>query len=78
MPYTCASFPGGASGEELTCPTQVDVGEAGSTPGSGRSPGRGHGNPLQYFCRDNPVDRGSWRAVIHRQGHKQLDTADVT
>ena len=36
-----------------------------STPGSGRSPGEGNGNPLQYFCLENPMDRGAWWATVH-------------
>ena len=43
-----------------------------SVPGSGRSPGEGHGNPLQYSCLQNPMDRGSWQATVHeitRVGH---------
>ena len=43
-----------------------DVRTAGSIPESGRSPGGGHGNPLQYSCLENPVDRGAWRATVHR------------
>ena len=43
-----------------------DVRHMGSIPGSGRSPGEGHGNPLQYSCLENPMDRGAWRATIHR------------
>ena len=43
-----------------------DVRDAGSIPGSGRTPGEGHGNPLQYSCLENPVDRGAWRAMVHR------------
>ena len=43
-----------------------DVRDSGSIPGLERSPGRGHGNPLQYFCLKNPMDRGDWRATIHR------------
>ena len=39
--------------------------EAGLIPGSGRSPGEGNGNPLQYSCLENPVDRGAWRATVH-------------
>ena len=39
---------------------------AGSTPRSGRSPGGEHGNPLQYSCRENPTERGAWRAAVHR------------
>ena len=44
-----------------------DVGDAGSIPGLGRffSPGKGNGNPLQYSCLENPVDRGAWRATVH-------------
>ena len=41
-----------------------DTGEAGSIPGSGRSPGGGDGNPLQYSCLENPVDRGAWGAIV--------------
>ena len=43
-----------------------DIREAGSIPGSGRSPGAGHGNPLQCSCLENPMDRGAWRATVHR------------
>ena len=42
-----------------------DIRDAGSIPGSGRSPGRGHGNSLQYSFPDNPMDRGAWRASVH-------------
>ena len=42
-----------------------DVRDAGSIPGSGRSPGGGHGNPLQYSCLKNPMDRGAWGATVH-------------
>ena len=43
-----------------------DVRDLGSIHGSGRSPGGGHGNPLQYSYLDNPMDRGAWQATIHR------------
>ena len=43
----------------------ANAGDAGPIPGSGRSPGGGHGNPLQYSCLGNPMDRGTWRATIH-------------
>ena len=43
-----------------------DVRDAGLIPGSGRSPGGGHGNPLQYFRLETPMDRGAWRATVHR------------
>ena len=42
-----------------------DVRDTDSIPGSGRSPGEGHGNPLQYSCLENPMDRGAWWATIH-------------
>ena len=42
-----------------------DIRDAGSIPGSGRSPVRGHGNPLQYSCLENPMDREAWKAVVH-------------
>ena len=41
-----------------------DIKDAGSMPGSRRSPGGGHGNPLQYSCLENPMDRGAWRATV--------------
>ena len=43
-----------------------DTRDAGSIPVSGRSPGGGHGNPLQYSCLGNPMDRGAWRPAVHR------------
>ena len=42
-----------------------DEGDVGSIPGSGRSPGEGNGNPLQYACLRNPEERGSWWATVH-------------
>ena len=47
------------------------AGNAGLIPGLGRSPGRGNGNPLQYSCLKNPMDRGAWRAVVHRVAKSQ-------
>ena len=43
-----------------------DVRDAGSVPGSGRSPGGGNGNPLQYSCLENPMDIEAWRATVYR------------
>ena len=48
-------FPRGSVGKESAC----NLGDAGSTPGSGRSPGKGHGNPLQNSCLKNPMDKGA-------------------
>ena len=54
-------FPGGSDGKESVC----NVGDLGLIPGLGRSPGGGHGNPLQYSCLENPMDRGAWQATVH-------------
>ena len=43
-----------------------DIRDSGLIPGSGRSPGGGHSNPLQYYCLENPMDRGDWWATVHR------------
>ena len=43
-----------------------DISDTGLIPGLGRSSGGGHGNPLQYSCLENPMDRGAWRATVHR------------
>ena len=43
-----------------------DVRDIGLISGSGRSPGVGHGNPLQYSCLENPTDKGAWQATVHR------------
>ena len=56
-----------------------DTGDAGSIPGLGRSLGEGNGNPLQYSCLENPMDRGAWQVTVHRVAKgqtclKQLST----
>ena len=43
-----------------------DVSDSGLNPGLGRLPGGGHGNPPQYSCLENPMDRGAWQALVHR------------
>ena len=48
-----------------------DARDLGSIPGSGKSPGEGNGNPLQYSCLENPIDRGAWGATP--LGHKEFD-----
>ena len=53
-----------------------DLRDVGSIPGSGRSPGRGHDNPLQYSYLENLMDRGAWWATIHRV--TESDTTEVT
>ena len=49
----------------------ADLRDTDSIPGSGRSPGRGHGNPLQCSCLENPMDRGTWQAIVHRVAKSQ-------
>ena len=51
-------------GKESTCDTG-DARDTGSIPGFGRSPGGANGNPLQYSCQENPMDRGPWWATVH-------------
>ena len=63
------SFPGGSDGKESAC----SVGDPGSIPGSGRSPGEGNDNPLQYSCLENPMDGGAWWATA-QVGPKGSDT----
>ena len=53
-----------------------DIREASSIPGSGRSPGGGHGDPLQYSCLENLIDRGALWATVH--GFAELDTTEAT
>ena len=53
-----------------------DVRDLGSVPGSGRSPGGRHGNPLQYSCLENALDRGAWQAAVY--GIAELDMAEET
>ena len=53
-------FPDGSDGKESAC----NVGDPGSIPGSGRSPGEGNGNSLQYSCLENPIVGGAWRATV--------------
>ena len=60
-------FPGGSDGKESAC----NAGDLGLIPGSGGSPGGGNGNPLQYFCLKNPLDRGSWQVTVHRVSQSQ-------
>ena len=52
------------SGGEFTCIAGA-TGDSGLIPGSGRAPGVGNGNPLQYSCLENPMDREAWRPIVH-------------
>ena len=56
--------------------SEGDLKDVGSIPESGRSPGEGHGNPLQYSCLENPMDRDAWQATIHAVA--ELDMTEAT
>ena len=68
------SFPGGLDSKESAC----SVGDPGSIAGWGRSSGEGNGNPLQYSCLENPMDRGAWQARIHRVTKSQTQLSNFT
>ena len=63
-------LPGGSDGKEAAC----SAGDLSSIPGLGRSPGEGNGNPLQYPCLENSMDRGVWQATVH--GVTESDTTE--
>ena len=70
---SCKGFPGGSVGKKQSACNAGDAGDVGLIPGSGRSPGGGHGNPHQCPCLENPMDRGA-----SPQGLEELDTAEAT
>ena len=70
--HTYTGFPGGSEVKSSTC----NAGDLGSIPGSGRSPGEGNGNPLQYSCLENPMDRGAWWATVHGVAKSQTRLSD--
>ena len=55
-----------------------NAGDPGSIPGSGRSPGEGNGNPLQYYCLENPMVRGAWQATVHGVAKSQTRLSNST
>ena len=70
--HKARGFPGGSDGEESAC----NAGDLGLIPGSGRSPGEGNGNPLQFSCLDNSRDRGAWQAIVHGVTKSQTRLSD--
>ena len=75
---TCGlDFSGGSDTKESACDAG-DTGDMGSIPGSGKSPGRGNGNPLQYSCLENLKDRGAWRATVHGVANESDTTEQLT
>ena len=67
-------FPGGSDGKVSAC----NAGDPGSIPESGRSPGERNGNPLQYSCLENPMDRGAWWAAVHGVAKSRTWLRDFT
>ena len=63
------AFSGGSDGKESTC----NAGGQGLIPGWQKTPGEGNGNPLQYSCLENPMDRGAWQVIVHGVA-KESDT----
>ena len=67
-------FPGGSEGKESAC----SVGDLGSIPESGRSPGEGNGNLLQYSCLENSMDRGAWKTIFHGVAKSMTQLSHLT
>ena len=66
-------FPGGSDGKD----SAYNAGDPGLILGWGRSPGEGNGNPLQYSCLENPMDRGAWGATVHGVTESQTRLSDL-
>ena len=69
--YLDRYIPGGARGKEPTCQCKRCK-RHGFSPWVRKIPGRGHGNPLQYSCLENPMDRGFWWAMVHRVAKSEI------
>ena len=75
MPFRLVmSFSGDSDGKA----SAYNAGDPGSIPGSGKSPGEGNGNPFQYSCLENPMDRGAWWATVHGVAKSQTRLSDFT
>ena len=72
--YMIGGFPGSSDGQA----SAYNAGDLGSIPGSGRPPGEGNGNPLQYSCLENPMDQGAWWATVHGVAKSQTQLSDFT
>ena len=70
--FNVMGFPGGSDGKESACNTK----DPGLIPGLGRSPREGNGNPLQYSCLENSIDRGAWWATVHGVTKSQIRLGD--
>ena len=71
---TAMGFPGGSEVKASAC----NAGDLSLISGSGRSPGEGNGNPLQYSRLESPMDRGAWRATVHRVAKSRTRLSDFT
>ena len=69
-------FPSGSAGKKSAC-NAGNTGDVGSIPGSGSSPGEWNGNPLQYSCPRNPMDRDAWQAMVHGISESQWAYTDT-
>ena len=65
-------FPGGSDGKESAC----NAGDLGLIPGLGRSPGEGNGDPFQYFCMENSMDRGTWWTTVNEVAKSQTELSN--
>ena len=72
--FTLRDFPDGSDGKA----SAYNVGDPGSISGSGKSPGEGNGNPLQYSCLEKPKDGGAWQATVHGVAKSQTRLRDFT
>ena len=77
VPFEDTGLPQCLSSKESTCNTG-DIRDTGSILGSGRSPGGGHGNPLQYYCLGNPTEGGAWWAIVHGIAKSQTCLKSLT
>ena len=69
-----SGFPGGSDVKASAC----NAGDLGLIPGLGRYPGEGNGNPLQYSCLENPMDRGAWCTIVHGVTKSRIRLSDFT
>ena len=77
MSWLCASGDPVVLVVKNLCASAGGVRDTGSIPGPGRSPGGGHGSPLQYSCLETPIDRGDWRATVHGVTKNQTQLSDL-
>ena len=77
-PILCNSMDCHPTGSSVHRILQGDIRDSGSVPGSERSPGGGQGNPLQDSCLENPLDRGAWRATVHRNAQSRTQLKQIS